>query len=142
MSELGFYLARNTDYCTETRNLIEDVINSIVHNTPYMNPETRTLMLQEALKGMGFSKEQLTAFAKGEIPTEYQVVPVETRIVRFYRTYVRVPIGTTEKEVKAAAIKQITTDMDNCLELDPDMEIEEDDILCMAVDWEGASDEC
>ena len=141
MSKLGMYLVRNTDYCAETRNLIEDVINSIAHNTPFMNTESRTLMLQEALKGMGFSKEQLTAFAKGEIPTEYQVVPVDVGILRVYRTYVRVPMDASPEQIEKAAAKQILENGDACLTLDPDLDIEEDDIRWKEIDWEGAQNE-
>ena len=137
MSNLGLYLVRATEYCAETRNLIEDVINSIVHNTPYVSTETRTLMLQEALKCMGFSKEQLTAFAKGEIPTEYKIVPVEVVLRRYYRGYVRVPTDGGDKSVLREAHKMILEDQDKCLDPDPDMDIEEADILSVAPDWDG-----
>lgn len=138
MNHLGLYLVRNTDFCAETRNLIEDVINSIVHNTPFMNTELKTLMLKEALKGMGFSDEQLTAFAKDELPTEYQIVPVNVGIERLYRTYVRVPLDAAPEQIEKAAVKQILEDGDACLTPDPDLDIEEGDIRWKEIDWEGA----
>lgn len=138
MNHLGLYLVRNTDYCAETRNLIEDVIHSIVHNTPFMNTELKTLMLKEALKGMGFSDEQLTAFAKGELPTEYQIVPVNVGIERAYRTYVRVPIDASPAQIEEATAKQILENGDACLTLDRDLDIEEGDIRWKEIDWEGA----
>lgn len=137
MSKLGMYLVRSTDYCAETRNLIEDVINSIVHNTPFMNTELKTLMLKEALKGMGFSDEQLTAFAKDELPTEYKIVPVDVGILRQYRTYVRVPLDASRSQVEEAAKNQILENGDATLVLDPDLDIEEDDIGVVSIDWEG-----
>lgn len=137
MSKLGMYLVRSTDYCAETRNLIEDVINSIVHNTPFMNTELKTLMLKEALKGMGFSDEQLTAFANDELPTEYKIVPVDVGILRQYRTYVRVPLDASRSQVEEAAKNQILENGDATLVLDPDLDIEEDDIGVVSIDWEG-----
>ena len=140
MSKLGMYLVRNTDYCVETRNLIENVINSIVRNTLLMNTELKTLMLKEALKGMGFSDEQLTAFAKGEVPTEYQVVPVEATVTRLYRIYVKVPKGSDSSMIKDVAKKQI---LDNGLDesdLAPDWDIERDDIVDLGIDWAGAQE--
>ncbi len=140
MSKLGDYLCRATEYCAETRNLVEDVITAI-WNRSYLSPFAKKTMLADMLKGMGFSNEQLEAFANCRIPEEYQIVPVEARISRFYRTYVRVPRGTSQADVKAAALKQITTDMDNCIELDEDMGIEEDDVLSLGIDWDGIADE-
>lgn len=140
MSELGMYLFHNTRYCVETRNLIEDVINSIVHNTPFLNVQLKTLMLKEALRGMDFSEEQLTAFSKGEVPTEYQVVPVEATVTRLYRIYVKVPKGSDSSMIKDAAKKQI---LDNGLDesdLAPDWDIERDDIVDLGIDWAGAQE--
>lgn len=137
MSNLGMYLVRTTDYCAETRNLIEDVINSIVHNLPFMNTELKTLMLKEALKSMGFSDEQLTAFAKDELPTEYQIVPVNVGIERQYRTYVRVPLDAAPEQIEKATVKQILENGDACLTPDLDLDIEEGDIRWKEIDWDG-----
>ena len=138
MSKIGMYLVRNTDYCAETRNLIEDVINSIAIQCDCLSVEKKKSILRDALQGMGFSEEQLDAFADGRIPTEYKIVPMDVKIDRYYRTYVRVPIcedndENIEKDVKA----QIVRDQDKCLTLDPDLDIEEDDIEVMSIDWDG-----
>lgn len=69
MSKIGMWLVRNTEYCAETRNLIEDVIVA-VQNRDYLSPATKKEILSEALNGMGFSTEQLAAFAKGGLPIE------------------------------------------------------------------------
>ncbi len=140
MSDLGMYLFHNTRYCVETRNLIEDVINSIVHNTPFLNVQLKTLMLKEALRGMDFSEEQLTAFAKGEVPTEYQVVPVEATVTRLYRIYVKVPKGSDSSMIKDAARKQILNNGLDESDLAPDWDIERDDIVDLGIDWAGAQE--
>ena len=138
MSKIGMWLVRNTEYCAETRNLIEDVIVA-VQNHDYLAPATKTELLFEALKGMGFSREQLAAFAKGGLPIEYKIVPVDVKVDRYYRVYVRVPAceesnENIRKDVKA----QIVNEQDKCLtELDPDLEIEEDDIDVIRIDWDG-----
>lgn len=140
MSDLGLYLARATEYCAETRNLIEDVINS-VHQFTWMHFYSKKAMLEEALKGMGFSDEQLTAFAKGEIPTEYQLVPCDVMVSRAYRIWVRVPVKSGKEEVKNAATKQILENGLDEKDLDPDLDIEEDDIGGIEIDWCGAQQE-
>ena len=148
MSKLGMYLVRNTEYCAETRNLIEDTINAV--NTQismcYAKDEeaikfvvaVRLNVLRNALQSMGFSDEQLTAFAKDELPTEYQMVPVDVGILRVYRTYVRVPLGAANAQVEEAVEKQILENGDACLTLDPVLDIEHDDIRWQEIDWDGA----
>ena len=139
MSKIGMWLARNTDYCAETRNLIEDVINSITQQNDFLSIDAKKAILRDALQGMGFSEEQLAAFAKGGLPIEYKTVPVDVKVDRYYRVYVRVPIceesnENIRKDVKA----QIVNEQDKCLtELDPDLEIEEDDIDVIRIDWDG-----
>ena len=140
MSKLGLYLARATEYCAETRNLVEDVINSI-SSREFIDPCTRFTMLRDALHGMGFNDEQLVAFAYGKIPTEYQVVPVNLKIARYYRTYVRVPMEANAGTIEEAARKQVLEEGEKTLEQDPDMDIEEDDIMMTDIDWDGAENE-
>ena len=139
MSNIGMYLVRATDLCAETRNVVEDTINAV--QKMYVGPAIKKEVLKESLKTIGFSDEQLTAFAKGEIPPEYQIVPVEVVITRYYRTYVRVKRDSDNAEVMKKAEKQIVDEQDNCLELDPDLEIESDDISVVQIDWEGAENE-
>lgn len=140
MSKLGLYLARSTEYCAETRNLIEDVINAIAPREEVV-PCIKFIMLCDALHGMGFNEEQLIAFAKGEIPTEYQIVPVNVEIARYYRTYVRVPIGANAKTIEETARQQVLREGEKTLDQDPGMGIEKDDILRTEIDWDGAENE-
>ena len=141
MSDLGMYLARATEYCAETRNLIEDVIVG-VQNRSFLVPEVKKQMLSDMLKGMCFSEEQLTAFANCEIPTDYLLVPVNVEVNRYYRIWVRVPNGSGSETVKKAAKKQITENGLNDTDLDMDLnEIEEDDIAYVDIDWCGAQTE-
>lgn len=140
MSKLGLYLARATEYCAETRNLVEDVINAIA-SREYIDPCTKFIMLRDALHGMEFNEEQITAFASGKIPTEYQVVPVDLKIARYYRTYVRVPMEANAGTIEEAARKQVLEEGKKTLDQDPDMDIEEDDIMMTVIDWDGAENE-
>lgn len=141
MSELGMYLARATEYCAETRNLVEDVITAVQQRN-YLVPEVKKQMLSDMLKGMCFSEEQLTAFSKGEIPTDYLLVPVNVAVNRYCRIWVRVTSGSGSETVKKAAKKQITENGLNDTDLDMDLnEIEEDDIAYVDIDWCGAQKE-
>lgn len=137
MSKIGMWLVRNTEYCAETRNLIEDVIVA-VQNHDYLAPATKTELLSEALRGMGFSREQLVAFAKGGLPIEYKIVPVDVKVDRYYRVYVRVPACEESNEnIKKDVKAQIVEEQDKCLTPDPCLEIEEDDIDVIRIDWDG-----
>ena len=137
MSDIGLYLARATEYCAETRNLIEDVIVG-VQNQENMHEYSKKWLLQEQLKGMGFSSEQLTAFAKGELPPEYEIIPVDVVVKRYYRTYVRVPVGANKNDVTEATMKQILENGDATLTLDSSLDIEKDDVYIECIDWCGA----
>ena len=141
MSDLGMYLARATEYCAETRNLVEDVIVS-VQNRYYLVPPQKKAILCDALKGMGFSDEQLTAFANGKIPPEYQLVPTYVCVKRYYRIWNRVPVDAESSDVIKAATKQILEDGLDEGDLNMELnEIEEDDIVEIGIDWCGAQAE-
>ena len=140
MSDLGLYLARATEYCAKTRNLIEDVIVAI-QDRDYMPDCMKKQILSEQLKGMGFSDEQLEAFAKGGIPTEYQLVPCDVCVTRMYRVWTRVSIGARTDDVRKAAAKQSLNDGLHESDLVPDFDIEEDDIGGIDIDWCGAQSE-
>ena len=141
MSALGLYLARATEYCAETRNLIEDVITAVQQRYALV-PGVKKALLSNMLKGMGFSDEQLTAFANCAIPTDYLLVPVDVEVKRHYRIWVRVPKGSDSATVKKAAKKQIMENGLNDTDLDMELnEIEEEDIMDVAIDWCGAQQE-
>lgn len=65
------------------------------------------------------------------------VVPVEVCIKRYYRTYVHTHEGATDEEIVKAAQEQVIEEQDCTLNLDPDLEIEEGDIVFIEPDYEG-----
>lgn len=67
-----------------------------------------------------------------------KVVPCDVAIKRFYRTYVVVDEEATDEEVMAAVKSQIVEHQDESIMLDPDLEIEEHDILGIDPDDDGA----
>lgn len=67
-----------------------------------------------------------------------KVVPVDACIKRFYRGYVTVDENATNEEIRAAAEESILQNLDNAFDLDPDMYIEEDDIVFISPDEEGS----
>ena len=138
MSDVGLYLTRATEYCAETRNLIEDVIRSVAEQNDFLSVEAKQAILRDALQSMGFSEEQLAAFAKGELPTEYQVVPVEVTVKQLYRLYVRVPCGATVNDVAKVVKERVLNGEISDADLSPEWDIEEDDIVETVVDWDGA----
>ena len=137
MSDLSLYLARATEYCAETRNLIEDVIVGVQHHD-YMSEYMKMRLLQYQLKGMGFSDEQLEAFAKGEIPSENKIIPVEVTVKRNYTVYVHASLAASGREVRQAAIKQVVKNPPKDCDLTPDYPLEESDITEAYIRWDGA----
>lgn len=66
-----------------------------------------------------------------------KTVPVKVCIKRYYIMYVEVSIDSGNMDVHREAIKQIKEFGEDTLMLDPEMEIEDDDILGSDVDWDG-----
>ena len=64
-------------------------------------------------------------------------VPVNVCIKRYYRIYVDVPVDSENEDVYAAVKNMIIEQGDDALTPDPDLEIEESDILGSDVDWDG-----
>lgn len=65
------------------------------------------------------------------------VMPVELRVIRYYRTYVRVPEGSTDYEIVEELKKHDLDEELTDTALDPGMEIEADDICSVYLDHEG-----
>lgn len=132
------YITRKTNYDAQTVMFISDLIDSLVKlNLPY---GTREAILQNTLGTCTFTNHEIESFAKGEVPTEYEVVPVDVRMYRMYRVYVRVPKGSENEAVKEAAKRHILNNGLDDTDLVPDWGIEEDDICGMDIDWEGAQE--
>lgn len=134
------YLKQNTAYSLDAVNVIESTI-SAVSELP-IAPEKRADFLREILSDGTFSDEEIACFAVGKTPEQkYELVPVDTVVQRSYIVWVRVPKGSDSDAVKEAARKQIINEGLSEEELDPGLDIEEEDICGMDVDWEGAYDE-
>jgi hypothetical protein len=71
---------------------------------------------------------------------EYQIVPVNVGVMRYYRVYLRTPVDAdlTDEEINKAVKQMIVTDnseLDGAE--DPDLDIEEHDITVCGIDRDG-----
>ena len=131
------YLEKRLTCSLGERLLIRSVMEAIVEQSSLVLTEKINL-LRKALLPYGFGPEELYAFAQDKVP-QYQIVPVEARIQRAYRIYVRVPAAAGQEAVKRTALRQILNGEQ--MDLMEDVDIEEDDVLCMDVDWDGAAND-
>ena len=65
------------------------------------------------------------------------IVPCNICIKRFYRAYAEVDENTTDEEIRKAVTEAILKNQDKELCDDPDLEIEEDDIVYVDIDHDG-----
>lgn len=65
------------------------------------------------------------------------IIPCNVCIKRFYRGYAEVDENATDEEIRKAMIKAIVDNQDKELTEDPDLEIEDHDIVYVEVDHEG-----
>ena len=75
---------------------------------------------------------------------EYQIIPVNVGVMRYYRVYLRTPVDAdlTDEEISKAVKKMIVTDnsgLDGAE--DPDLDIEEQDITVCGIDYDGIFNE-
>ena len=87
---------------------------------------------------MAFSDEQLRAFSNGRIPEEYQIISVDVAVKRVYNIDVRVPVGCDSPDVWKAAKKEASRMLLTDDDLVPDIDVEEDDVTIVNIDWESA----
>ena len=66
------------------------------------------------------------------------IVPCNVCITRFYRTYAHVDENATDKEIRKAMIEAILEHQDAELCEDPDLKIEDHDIVNIEIDHEAA----
>ena len=66
------------------------------------------------------------------------IVPCNVTIKRFYRAYVEVDENATDEEIRKAMIEAILEHQDAELCEDPDLEIENHDIVNIEIDHEAA----
>lgn len=65
------------------------------------------------------------------------IVPCDVCIKRFYRAYAEVDENATDEEIRKAMIEAILEHQDAELCDDPDIEIEEHDIVSIEIDHDG-----
>lgn len=68
---------------------------------------------------------------------EKLIVPVNVCITRFYRTYIAVDIDATDDEIRKTTKEIIVEKQDDILDDDPDIDIEEHDIVFVDIDHDG-----
>ena len=66
------------------------------------------------------------------------IVPCNVCIKRFYRAYVEADENATDEEIRKAMIEAIVENQDKELTEDPDLEIEDHDVVYVEIDHEGA----
>lgn len=136
------YLDKNhADKSEEIRNTVNDLINAAQATMTGIDKETvakREMLLRLALKGMGFTDEEIHSFALGNAPLTMVTIPVDVEVPRNYRIYVRVQEDAEPEEVKQAAMEYIVC---NGLD-DADIDVQIDDPandtrMEMEIDWGG-----
>ena len=65
------------------------------------------------------------------------IVPCNVCIKRFYRAYVEAGENATDEEIRKAMIEAIVENQDKELTEDPDLEIEDHDVIYVEIDHEG-----
>lgn len=65
------------------------------------------------------------------------IVPVNVCIKRFYRTYVMVDIDAADEEIRQVAKRMIVDEQESAIDDDPDLSIEEHDIVFVDIDHDG-----
>lgn len=65
-------------------------------------------------------------------------IPCDVCIKRFYRTYITVEEGTEPYEVFKKMNAEILEQQDDALTPDPDLEIEDHDIVFIEPDWDAS----
>ena len=65
-------------------------------------------------------------------------VPCNVCIKRYYRTYVEVDEDTSEFEIIKKINAEILENQDDALTPDPDLEIQDEDIVFIDPDWDAA----
>ena len=66
------------------------------------------------------------------------VVPVDVCIRRYYRAYAHVDENATDKEIIESLTDAIIDNQDDVLTPDLDLEIENEDIVYMEIDYDGS----
>lgn len=133
---LKIWLAKHTEYCAETREVIADTIG-IITSRPWIDESGKTGLLRKIFEASPISFDQIEYLAKRRIPPEIITYPVNIEARRFYRIYIQAHDGAGEEEIQRLAKECIKEKGLDDGDLDPEITLEEDDVE-INVDWDGA----
>ncbi len=131
-SQIIEYVQENLSIDSTTVRLVRNAIDY----AEKLSENARQAVLTDLLDGIGFTDNELAAFACGKSP-QREVYPANVVISRSYRTYVHVRPGRSTDEIKKAVIEHIVDGQDAVLNDDETMDIEADDILDVDIDFDG-----
>lgn len=131
-SKIMQYVLENHDLDIAAIRLVRNAIDY----AEKLNGGAKCDFLLAALGGVGFTDNEINAFACGEAP-RLEVYPANVIISRSYRTYVSVPPGKSKDEIMQAAINHILDGQDSVLVDDELLDIEKDDIKGVDIDFGG-----
>lgn len=102
--------------------------------------EAEGLEIPECVTPESYSDEwnsQLKAIKEREGTGMKIIVPVDVEITRFYRVYIESTDEETFESIRQRVRAEILDKQDSVLTPDPDLEIEEQDIRCVSIDYDG-----
>lgn len=134
--DLKIWLAKHTEYCAETREVIADTIG-IITSRPWIDESGKTGLLRKIFEASPISFDQIEYLAKRQIPPEIITYPVNIEARRFYRIYIQAHDGAGKEEIQRLAKECIKEKGLDDGDLDPEITLEEDDVE-IHVDWDGA----
>lgn len=98
------------------------------------------LEIPECVTPESYSDEwnrQLEPTKEKEETTVKIMVPVDVEITRFYRVYIESTDEESFDSIRQRVRAEIIAKQDSVLTPDPDLEIEEQDIRCVSIDYDG-----
>lgn len=134
---LKIWLAKHTEYCAETREVIADTIG-IITSRPWIDESGKTGLLRKIFEASPIGFDQIEYLAKRQIPPEIITYPVNIEARRFYRIYIQAHDGAGEEEIQRLAKQYIQKYGLNDDDLDPEIDTLEEDDVEIHVDRDGA----
>lgn len=130
------YLEDQLDLFGDARRLIKNIFEYIEP----MSHEDRESILFDLLKGTGVTRDEVESLSKRRMPKRL-VYPVNVSIRRYYRAYVSVAEGSSNEQILKRCRELVRSEQDEALTLDPDLDIEDDDITEMYIDEDGVQED-